>query len=120
MIQLSGSAADEIRRLKSKQLKANVFFRLAIKAGGCSGWFYEMLFDETLGENDIAFESSGIKIVIDAQSLDFVNGLGIDYSQDLMGGGFRFHNQKAIAICGCGNSFSLATAPPAILTTPQE
>jgi iron-sulfur cluster assembly protein len=83
MIELSQAARSEIRRLKSKQLPSNIFVRLAVKPGGCSGW-----------------------LLIDAASLNYINGLIVDYSEDLMGGGFRFHNKSAIATCGCGNSFS--------------
>ncbi|MBW4512610.1 MAG: iron-sulfur cluster assembly accessory protein [Scytonematopsis contorta HA4267-MV1] len=106
MIQLSAAAASEINRLKSKQ-SSNIFFRLAIKPGGCCGLYYDMSFDESLTENDIAFENNGIKLVIDAPSCDFVKDLVVDYSEDLMGGGFRFHNTQANTNCDCGNSFSI-------------
>jgi iron-sulfur cluster assembly protein len=112
MIHLSQAAASEIGRLKSKQ-QSNILFRLAVKPGGCSGWFYDMSFDETVKIGDRVFDSNGIQVVVDAESLDYVNDLALDYSEDLMGGGFRFHNPQAIATCGCGNSFS-TTAPNAI------
>ncbi|NEU74833.1 iron-sulfur cluster assembly accessory protein [Hassallia byssoidea VB512170] len=108
MIELSQSAVSEIGRLKSKQLPPNIFVRLAVKPGGCSGWFYDMSFDETVKDDDRLFNSHGIQILIDPASLDYINGLILDYSEDLMGGGFRFHNQRAIATCGCGNSFSIS------------
>jgi iron-sulfur cluster assembly accessory protein len=106
MIHLSPAAASEIRRLKLKQPQ-NVLFRLAIKPGGCSGWFYDMSFDETLKVGDRVFDLNAIQLVVDADSLNYINGLTVDYSEDLMGGGFRFHNPQAIATCGCGNSFDL-------------
>ncbi|MBH8553115.1 iron-sulfur cluster assembly accessory protein [Nostocaceae cyanobacterium CENA357] len=112
MIHLSQAAASEIGRLKSKQ-QSNILFRLAVKPGGCSGWFYDMSFDETMKIGDRVFELNGIKVVVDAESLDYISGLDLDYSEDLMGGGFRFHNPQAIATCGCGNSFS-TTEPSAI------
>ncbi|MBW4630702.1 MAG: iron-sulfur cluster assembly accessory protein [Iphinoe sp. HA4291-MV1] len=105
MIQLSKSAANEIRRLKSKQ-QPNVLFRLAVKPGGCSGWYYEMSFDEAVQVDDSVFDCYGTQIVIDAESLKYINELTLDYSEDLMGGGFRFYNPQADATCGCGNSFS--------------
>ncbi|BAY11466.1 HesB/IscA family protein [Calothrix sp. NIES-2098] len=104
MIQLSPAAASEIQRLKLKQPQ-NVLFRLAIKAGGCSGWFYEMSFDETAKVGDRTFDLNGIQLVVDAESVKYIHGLTVDYSEDLMGGGFRFQNPGAIATCGCGNSF---------------
>ncbi|MCV3216792.1 iron-sulfur cluster assembly accessory protein [Plectonema radiosum NIES-515] len=112
MIELSQAAASEIGRLKSKQLPSNIFVRLAVKAGGCSGWFYDMSFDEAVKHDDRLIDRHGIQIVIDAASLDYINGLILDYSEDLMGGGFRFHNQSAIATCGCGNSFSTLAPNP--------
>lgn len=105
MIHLSQAAASEIGRIKSKQ-QANVLFRLAVKPGGCSGLFYDMSFDEAIKVGDQVFDLDEIKVVIDVGSLNYLNGLRVDYSEDLMGGGFRFDNPQAIATCGCGNSFS--------------
>ncbi|MEB3181133.1 MAG: iron-sulfur cluster assembly accessory protein [Nostocaceae cyanobacterium] len=107
MIQLSTAAATEIKRLRSKQANSNVSFRLAIQPGGCCGWFYDLSFDSSTQEGDLVFDCRDIQLVIDPKSLDYVNGLQLDYSEDLMGGGFRFHNPQATATCGCGNSFSI-------------
>ncbi len=108
MIHLSAAAASEIERLRSKQ--PNRWFRLAIKCGGCSGLFYEMTFEESVKVGDRIFDEHGIQVVIDAESLEHINGLQLDYAEDLMGGGFRFHNPQASRTCGCGNSFSLTIA----------
>ena len=119
MIQVSQAAASEIGRLKSKQLPSNIFVRLAVKAGGCSGWFYDMSFDEAVKLDDRLIDCHGIQILIDAASLNYINDLILDYSEDLMGGGFRFHNKSASAICGCGNSFStLAPSPQSLIPNP--
>lgn len=107
MIHLSPAAVSEIGRLQSKQ-QPNILFRLTVKPGGCSEWFYDMSFDEAVKFGDQVFDLSGILVVIDTESLNYINGLTLDYSEDLMGGGFRFHNPLAIATCGCGNSFSIA------------
>jgi iron-sulfur cluster assembly accessory protein len=106
MIQLSQTAKSEIERLKSKQ-QPNALVRLAVKPGGCSDLFYDMSFDEIVQEGDRTFDVSGLQVLIDNQSLQYVNGLVLDYSEDLMGGGFRFHNPQAVATCSCGNSFSI-------------
>ncbi len=108
MINLSTSAVSEIKRLKSKQQQPNTLFRLAVQAGGCSGLFYDMCFDEAVKPGDQVFDCNGVQVVIDAHSLNYINDLVLDYSEDLMGGGFRFHNSQAIATCGCGNSFSIS------------
>lgn len=107
MIHLSASAVTEVKRLQSKQCCPNSFFRLSIQAGGCSGLIYHMAFDANLTSGDRAIECNGISIVLDPQSLVHIENLSIDYSEDLMGGGFRFHNAKAIATCSCGNSFAV-------------
>lgn len=106
MIQLSASAAGEIKRLLSKQRQKNVCFRLQVKTGGCSGLYYNMAFDENTTSQDLVCDCSGITVVVDAQSLNYISDLVIDYSEDLMGGGFRFHNPHSSSTCGCGNSFA--------------
>lgn len=113
MINLSPAAVSEIRRLKSKQ-HSQVLFRLAVKPGGCSGWFYDLSFEQTINVSEVSakldlqvFDLNGIEVAIDAESINLVNGLTLDYTEDLMGGGFRFHNPQAIATCGCGNSFAI-------------
>ncbi|MEA5582299.1 iron-sulfur cluster assembly accessory protein [Nodularia harveyana UHCC-0300] len=109
MIHLSPAAISEIRRLQLKQ-QPKTLLRLTIKLGGCSGWFYDISFDQTVKVDDRLFNVNGIEVVIDDHSYSYVHELALDYSEDLMGGGFRFHNPQAIATCGCGNSFSIATA----------
>ncbi len=107
MIEISATAAAEIRRLKSKQKSSPVFFRFEVKSGGCSGWFYDMTFDANVKESDRVYDCNGIQLIVDASSSEYINGLKLDYSEDLMGGGFRFHNPQAISHCGCGNSFAI-------------
>ncbi|MEC4982506.1 MAG: iron-sulfur cluster assembly accessory protein [Oscillatoria sp. PMC 1068.18] len=105
MINLSQAAAKEIKRLQATRDKLDSQLRLQVKAGGCSGWFYILEFDETTSAEEIVCNSHGISIVVDAESSEFLKGLSLDYSEDLMGGGFRFHNPNATETCSCGNSF---------------
>lgn len=105
MIQISSSAAREIKRMLSLQLQPNLFFRLKVSSGGCSGLFYEMEFDETVRSSDRLYDCAGISVVIDDRSENYISRLTLDYSEDLMGGGFRFNNPNAEQVCGCGNSF---------------
>jgi iron-sulfur cluster assembly protein len=106
MIKLTQAATAEIKRLQSKQ-QPNILFRLAVKPGGCSGWFYDMSFSPSLKVGDRIFECNTVQVVIDVETLPYINGLTLDYSEDLMGGGFRFDNNNAKTTCGCGNSFSI-------------
>jgi iron-sulfur cluster assembly protein len=107
MINLTPAATHEIRRLKSRQ-QPDVLVRLQVKAGGCSGWTYHVSFEQTVKLADQVFELHNIKVVVDPESLKFVHMLTVDYSEDLMGGAFRFDNPLAIATCSCGNSFAIA------------
>lgn len=107
MIQLSQAAIAEINRIKSKQPDPNLVFRLAVKSGGCADFYYTMELDETIAPEDQVHPYGNIQVVIDSESLKYLDGLKIDYNEDLMGGGFRFDNPNASSSCGCGNSFSM-------------
>ena len=115
MINLSPEATAEIKRLQSKQGLSDAWFRLTVKSGGCAGLFYDLCFDLKSDDsqqdilNDYSFECNGIRVVMDVETLGYVHGLRLDYSQDLMGGGFRFDNPQALSSCGCGNSFSITS-----------
>jgi iron-sulfur cluster assembly protein len=105
MIHLSPAAVREIKRLKSKHENPNALFRLGVGAGGCAGLYYIMEF-ASVKPDDRVCQSSGIQVAVDGESVKTLTGLTLDYSEDLMGGGFRFHNPNATASCGCGHSFS--------------
>ncbi|BAZ38875.1 HesB/YadR/YfhF-family protein [Calothrix sp. NIES-4101] len=107
MISISPTAIAEIKRMQSKQQKSDIWFRLTVKSGGCFGLFYDLSFTENLADSERTFNCNGIQVAIDTENLTYLNGLTLDYSEDLVGGGFRFHNPQATSICGCGNSFSL-------------
>jgi iron-sulfur cluster assembly accessory protein len=107
MIHLSPAAINEIGRLKSKQ-PSDTLFRLRVKSGGCADWFYDLAFDTTVQFQDRVLALDDIRVVIDPESLNYITGLSLDYSEDLTGGGFRFHNPQATSTCNCGNSFSIS------------
>lgn len=108
MIYLSSAAIAEISRLKARH--PHSLFRLSVKSGGCEDWYYTLMFDHETAAGDCTWNCNGVDVIVDAQSLIYLNELTIDYSEDLMGGGFRFNNPQAIASCGCGNSFSVDAA----------
>lgn len=107
MIQLSSSAVEEINRLKKRHSNPNAVFRLEIQSGGCSGLLYITKFDDALEDHDRIFTCNGIQVAIDPESANYLNGVALDFSEDLMGGSFRFHNPNAKKSCGCGISFSI-------------
>ena len=107
MISISKAAKAEILRLQSKRQNQGMPLRIGVKQGGCSGLSYNIEFGEVGEREDNAYDCGGIFVLVAVQDLKFINGLILDYSEDLMGGGFRFHNPNAVQSCGCGNSFSV-------------
>jgi iron-sulfur cluster assembly protein len=107
MIQLSPIAKEEVKRLLTQQGKAGQFLRVSVKGGGCSGLTYDVQFDDKQNEFDRIFEQDNVKVVCDSKSLIYLEGMTVDFSRDLVGGGFRFVNPNATGSCGCGTSFSV-------------
>ena len=82
----------------------NAGLRVGVRGGGCSGFQYQLAFDEE-AEGDVVFEDAGLRILVDAQSLPYVDGSMIDYVDSLQGAGFQVNNPNVVAACGCGSSF---------------
>lgn len=108
MIQLSEAAVAEVQRMQLARERSHCRLRLRVQTGGCCGLYYDLSLDPTLFPRDRVSNAGGIEVVIDADSSAQLDGLKIDYTEDLMGGGFRFSNPQAVAICGCGQSFAIA------------
>lgn len=108
MITLTETAVTELKRLRSKYESdgAERVLRLGVKPSGCSGLSYTMNFEPTANPDDQAFDFEGIQVVVDPLSMTLLSGLTLDFSEDLLGGGFRFNNPNALSSCGCGTSFS--------------
>ncbi|NJK50336.1 iron-sulfur cluster assembly accessory protein [Candidatus Gracilibacteria bacterium] len=109
MIHLSQAAANEIQRLKASRQKTDSYFRLGVEPGGCSGLYYILDLCAMPLKGDLICESQGISMVINEQSIPYLQDLKLDFAEDLMGGSFRFQNPKATATCGCALSFACAT-----------
>ena len=112
-IQLTAAARDEIARLQASREQTDCWLRLSVEAGGCAGWVYSLALVRACQPSDRRCESNGIAIALDAPSERYLDGLRIDYSEDLMGGSFHFDNPAASETCGCGHSFALASPPSA-------
>ena len=106
MIQLTDVAKEEVKKLIEQQNKPGAFLRVGVKGGGCSGLSYDVKFDDTVNEYDRVYEINGVKVVCDSKSFIYLDGMAIDYSRELVGGGFKFVNPNATGTCGCGTSFS--------------
>lgn len=107
MIIVSDTAIEEIKRLRISREKPDSYFNLEIIHGGCHELYYKLTLKDNTSESDYKYESQGIAITIDSESMNYIENLEIDYSEDLMGGAFRFENKKSVKICNCGKSFSL-------------
>ncbi len=109
MIQITNKGAEKVHEFLSAQ-EADVTLaglRVGVRGGGCSGFQYQLAFDEQR-ESDIVFESHGLKLLVDNESLQFVSGSTIDYEESLQGAGFKVNNPNVVAACGCGSSFRVA------------
>lgn len=108
MVILSNNAVKKIRFLISQESDLeNLYFRIRISGGGCSGFQYHFSLDKAIGEDDKIFESEGVFVVIDETSLTLVKGSIVDYIEDLSSSSFVIKNPMATSKCGCGNSFSI-------------
>src|SRR5213592_632109 len=106
-VELTDAAAKQVKELKRTQnLSENVFLRMGVKGGGCSGLSYSLEFDNEVGPHDKKFDIDGIQVVCDAKSYLYLNGTTLDYVTEGLTGGFTFTNPNAKSSCGCGTSFS--------------
>ncbi len=105
MIKISESAATRLKEMLEEQEASNLFLRVGVQSGGCSGFSYGMGFDDEQSDTDQTFEIHGMKVVVDQDSAKYLYGVTIDYKESAMGGGFTIDNPNAIATCGCGSSF---------------
>ncbi|EJY55231.1 iron-sulfur cluster assembly accessory protein [Alicyclobacillus hesperidum URH17-3-68] len=108
MITLTESAAERVRALISEQASDEDALRLYTKPGGCTGFSYGMALD-VQKEGDQVFTQHGVKVVVDPESLELIDGSEVDYVDDLTGQGFKINNPNATSMCGCGSSFRTAT-----------
>lgn len=105
-ISLSPSAARRVAAIAAKQGKPAAL-RLAVEGGGCSGFQYRFDLAEAIETDDTVAETDGVKLVVDAVSLDLVAGCTVDFVESLGGAMFKVENPQASAGCGCGSSFAI-------------
>ena len=106
-VALSEAAIKQVKTLKRDQnLGEEVFLRMGVKGGGCSGMSYALEFDTEKTAHDREFDIDGVKVVVDKKSYLYLTGTTLDYVQQGLTGGFTFVNPNAKSSCGCGTSFS--------------
>jgi iron-sulfur cluster insertion protein len=105
-MRFSDSAANKVRALIAEEENENLKLRVFVTGGGCSGFEYGFTFDEDVEEDDTAIEKTGVTLLVDALSFQYLFGAKIDFREDLQGSRFVVTNPNATNTCGCGNSFS--------------
>jgi len=105
-IQLTDVAANRVLEFIEGRGKG-IGLRLGVKTTGCSGMAYVIEFVDDIQADDSVFESNGVKIVVDAKSLIFIDGTEVDFSKEGLNEGFQFKNPNAKDECGCGESFTV-------------
>ena len=103
---LTENAVKKLQEIVAEEGNPNNKLRVFVQGGGCSGMQYGFTFDEEQNEDDFDFDYSGIKVVVDSMSMQYLAGATIDFKEDLMGAAFAIDNPNAQTSCGCGSSFS--------------
>jgi iron-sulfur cluster assembly protein len=105
-ISLTPSAAERVRTFMASRGKG-IGLRLGVKQTGCSGYAYVVSYADEVGNGDVVFDASGVKVVVDRDSLRYVDGTEIDFVRQGLNEAFKFRNPKAKGECGCGESFNV-------------
>jgi iron-sulfur cluster insertion protein len=107
LVDLTALAAEKVLEIwETEGIEEGMLLRLRVVGGGCSGFLYDLYFDDP-AEFDREYSVRGVKIVVDEMSLMYLVGTEIDYVEGLMGAGFKFNNPNVKATCGCGSSFAV-------------
>lgn len=106
VITITPAAVEELKRLIGQEKEDNLFVRIGVTSGGCSGMAYAMEFDNEPKEGDREFDFDGLPVRIELAAMMYIKGATVDYKGGLLGGGFTFENPNAKRSCGCGTSFT--------------
>jgi iron-sulfur cluster assembly protein len=103
---LTDSAIQQVKRLLARDKHEDFGLRVSVADGGCSGFSYQLKFENEPAADDIVFLRDGLPVYIDRASAPYLKGTVIDFVAGIYGGGFKFTNPNATGTCGCGTSFS--------------
>ena len=106
LVLVTAAAGTKLSSLIEREQKGN-YLRVKITGGGCNGLSYKMKFVGGPKRGDILVRSSGAQILVDTKSALYLRGTQLDYSNEMVGGGFKFSNPNAKSSCSCGESFSI-------------
>ena len=105
-VSLTDSAADRVRAFLANRGRG-VGLRLGVKKTGCSGFAYVVNYADEVANGDAVFETAGVKVIVDTDSLPYVDGTEIDFVRDGLNEAFKFRNPNVKGECGCGESFNV-------------
>jgi iron-sulfur cluster insertion protein len=106
-LSFSDTAAQRVKMLIAEEDNPALKLRVYITGGGCSGFQYGFTFDENVNDGDTTIINSGVTLVVDPMSLQYLIGGIVDYTEGLEGSRFFVNNPNATTTCGCGASFSV-------------
>ena len=106
-IQMSARAADKVSELIEDEGNDGLKLRVFVTGGGCSGFSYGFTFDDDIAQDDTVVQRSGVTMVVDPMSYQYLVGAEVDFEEDLQGSQFVVTNPNASSTCGCGNSFAI-------------
>jgi iron-sulfur cluster assembly protein len=105
-VSLTPSAAERVRSFLERR-GSGVGLRLGVKKTGCSGFAYVVNYADEVAAHDVVFEDQGVKVIVDSDSLRYVDGTEIDFVRQGLNEAFRFRNPNVRGECGCGESFNV-------------
>ena len=108
MITITDNATNKLKDILAEENNPALKLRIFVQGGGCSGMSYGFTLDEMANEDDFTLDESGVQVLVDSMSMQYLTGASIDYKEDLMGATFSILNPNAQTTCGCGSSFSPA------------
>lgn len=106
-VNLTDNAVSKVKEIMAQQDPVPAGLRIGVVGGGCSGFSYNMSFENAPGMMDKVFTFDGVKVYVDATSAMYLNGCVVDYVETLEAAGFKFENPNVKSTCGCGSSFSV-------------
>ena len=105
-ISLTSSAAERVRAYLARR-GHGLGLRVGVRRTGCSGWAYVIDYADSIESDDVVFDDSGVKVIVDPKSLELIDGTEVDFVKDGLNEAFRFRNPNVKGECGCGESFSV-------------
>ena len=105
-VTLSDKAATHVANFLAKRGKG-IGLRLGVRTSGCSGMAHKLEFVDEVNPDDLVFEHNGVKVIVDAKSMPYLEGMELDFAREGLNEGFKFNNPNVKDQCGCGESFNV-------------